>query len=90
MQRESLRDDAYEEKKKRGGRGKRRDGGKKGGKGKKIKVKKKKAFLPFGSETELLPQDLISSADFKALTLGTNAGHSDTRLYQNNTCGKGH
>lgn len=89
MQRESLRDDAYEEKKKRGGRGKRRDGGKKGGKGKKIKVKKK-AFLPFGSETELLPQDLISNADFKALTLGTNAGHSDTRLYQNNTCGKGH
>lgn len=37
-----------------------------GGEGKKGKKigKKEKVFLPFGSETELLPQDLISNAEF--------------------------
>lgn len=51
-------------KRKNGRKGeKRRDGGKRE-KRKKLKGKKKKVFLPFSSETELLLQDLISKAEF--------------------------
>lgn len=67
MQRWFLKDGAYEEKRKgeEGEGEKEKIRGEGGKKGKKIKRgKKQKVFLRFSSETELLPQDLISKAEF--------------------------